>query len=189
MKKIQFVLVVFVFALSLTAWATLKPIRVLAPSWVENISCINSTICIDDKSRYSEALELYDNALDVVSESAGKFKNKPVMIFCTKLDCFQSFGFNKAAGQTVGKSGIIISPRGWKPHYIRHEMIHYRQAEELGVLGSFFKPEWFIEGMAYSLSNDPREKLSDRWQKSRSKFDYWLSVVEKDNLWQEAIKL
>ncbi|MCU7827914.1 MAG: hypothetical protein KZQ85_02500 [Candidatus Thiodiazotropha sp. (ex Myrtea sp. 'scaly one' KF741663)] len=85
--------------------------------------------------------------------------------------------------------GIVISPRGWELYYIRHEMIHHRQMEEIGVLAFLRAPEWLIEAMAYSLSEDPRKKLSDRWQKSRSQFDEWITVVDRVKLWNEARNL
>jgi hypothetical protein len=53
---------------------------------------------------------------------------------------------------SVSSLGIVISPRGWDGHFVRHEMIHHRQAEELGLLSGILKPEWLIEGMAYSLA-------------------------------------
>jgi hypothetical protein len=189
MKRFLLILAVVVFLTPFVAWAMYKPMRVLAPSWVEGVSCMDSNICIDDKSRYSEALHLYENAVQSVSETVGLFHNKPTVIFCANMACYNSFGFNKSSGRAVGRSGIVISQRGWKPYYVRHEMIHHRQAEELGVFAALFKPEWLIEGMAYSLSYDPRNTLSARWQQARSKFNSWLREVGADNLWEEARKL
>jgi len=188
-KKIIVVLTFVVLLVPIAVWALYKPVRVLAPAWVDGVSCVAPNICIEDKSRYTEAQQLYDNALQSVSETVGPFHNKPALIFCTSPDCYNAFGFNKSAAKNVGRSGIVVSPRGWKPWYIRHEMIHYRQSEELGLLSAFTKPEWFTEGMAYSLSHDPRKTLSDRWQQDRSKFDIWFKGVGADNLWKEAEKL
>jgi hypothetical protein len=132
---------------------------------------------------------LYENALEAVASAVGPFKDQPRVTFCTTETCFQAFGFNTASAGTVGKSGIVISPRGWEPHYIRHEMIHYRQAEELGMLASLFEPEWLIEGMAYALSDDPRDRLSEPWEHHRVKFNAWFTNAGTDSLWHEARKL
>lgn len=51
-------------------------------------------------------------------------------------------------------------PRGWEPHFVRHEMIHHLQAERLSTLTLLLKPRWFVEGMACALSDDPREPLA-----------------------------
>lgn len=171
------------------AWAICKPIRVLAPQWVAGVSCVSERICIDDVSRYQEASELYQSARRFVARALGPFQDNPRVVFCTTDACFQSFGFNKAAASTVGKSGIVLSPRGWTAYYVRHEMIHHLQAERLGVLARWLGPEWFIEGMAYALSEDPRRPLADPWQGHRSKFEQWYRKVGKERLWDEARKL
>ena len=38
-------------------------------------------------------------------------------------------------------------------------MIHHWQAYKLGVIECWFGPKWPVEGMAYSLSDDPRTTL------------------------------
>ena len=170
----------------IAAWAMYKPARVLVPDWVNGIVCVSSEICLEDESRLQEAEVLYRDAVYYVSSIIGAFQQNPRVVFCSTENCYRSFGFMQASATSVGTSGIVVSPRGWKPHYLRHEMIHYRQAEELGVFSSLLKPEWFIEGMAYSLSHDPRPQLSSRWQKARDKFDVWLERVGEDHLWGEA---
>jgi len=95
-------------------WAYYKPVRVLAPELVSGITCKSSVICLDDVSRYSEAIKLYNEANEFVISSIGKIKQKPRIIFCSTESCFNSFGFNKSSASTVGTSGIVISPRGWK---------------------------------------------------------------------------
>ncbi len=189
MKRVLLILVILILLAPIAAWAMYKPIRVLAPEWVENISCVSFDICIDDESRHPEATELYENALHFIADVVGPFQKNPRVIFCTTEACYQSFGFNKASASTVGKSGIVVSPRGWSVYYLRHEMIHHRQAEELGVLTSFLAREWFIEGMAYSLSNDPRQPLAEPWQQYRDRFEAWFQQVEKERLWDEAKEL
>lgn len=189
MKKVLLIPAILISLAPVAAWAMYKPVRVLAPEWVESVSCRSPDICIDNVSRYSEASELYESALRFVASAVGPFQENPRVIFCATEACFKSFGFNKASATTVGKSGIVISPRGWKSHHVRHEMIHHRQAEELGVFALLFDPDWFIEGMAYSLSDDPRQPLTDPWQQHRVTFEAWFQKVGKDRLWDKAKKL
>ena len=186
MKKLFLTFVAIFLITPFAAWAMYKPMRVLAPGWVDGIVCVSSEICIEDKSRLTEAEGLYVEALHDVSNVVGAFHKKPRVIFCSTEECYRSFGFKMASATNVGISGIVVSPRGWKISYLRHEMIHHRQSEEFGVLSSLLKPEWLIEGMAYSLSGDPRKQLAERWQTSREKFNAWLESVGKDNMWKEA---
>ena len=167
-------------------WATFKPVRILAPELVTGITCMSDTICLDDVSRYPEAIKLYDEAFDFVVSTIDKIEKKPKIIFCSTQTCFKSFGFNKASAQTVGKSGIVISPKGWTYYYLRHEIIHHLQAERMGVISQWRSPNWFIEGMAYMLSEDPREQLSKTHQEYREKFSKWYKTVGKDKLWEAS---
>jgi hypothetical protein len=70
---------------------------------------------------------------------------------------------------------------------VRHEMIHHLQKERLGNLRCWLvTPEWFFEGMAYALSEDPRATLAEPWQQYRSRFLAWYQRVGKARLWAEA---
>lgn len=180
LKRILIACVILFPALT---WATFKPVRVLAPGLVSGITCMSDTICIDDVARYSEAIKLYVAAIDFVTNNVGKLKHKPRVTFCSSSLCFKSFGFNKASAKTIGTSGIVISPKGWKDYYLRHEIIHHLQAEKLGVFSQWRSPEWYKEGMAYSLSEDPRNTLSDKYQQYRTKFSQWTKERGKDNIW------
>ena len=170
------------------SWAFYKPVRVLAPE-LNGVTCVSDSICMEDVSRHEEASALYDAALGFVNAAVGAVEEWPRAIFCSTQDCFQSFGFDRAAAHTVGVSGIVVGPRGWKSHFMRHEIIHHLQAERLGVFEQWRSPEWFKEGMAYALSQDPRPVLSEPWQGYRSRFGEWFQSVGRKHLWIEAAKL
>ena len=72
---------------------------------------------------------------------------------------------------------------------IRHELIHRLQNERLGTLWALLSPEWFIEGMAYSLSEDPRTRLVEPFEQYRSQFDARLRTAGKEKLWEQARRL
>ena len=183
---------IILFGLIITpavVWAAFKPVRVLAPELVSGITCKSEVICLDDVSRYPEAIKLYDEAVEFVVSTVGKIEKKPRVIFCSSQPCFKSFGFNKASAQTIGKSGIVISPKGWKYYYLRHEIIHYLQAEKMGVISQWRSPDWYIEGMAYLLSEDPREKLSKSHQEYREMFSKWYETVGNKRLWKAPHEL
>lgn len=183
------ILIVALLLLPLAAWALLKPIRILAPA-LAGVSCVTEFLCVDDPSRLTEASTLYENSLQFVDTFVGEIATKPRVVFCATEACFQSFGFKLASANAIGTFGIVISPRAWEPYYVRHEMIHHLQKERLGnIKGWLITPNWFIEGMAYSLSEDPRPTLPDPWQQYRSQFGAWYKQVEKGNLWAEAARL
>jgi hypothetical protein len=86
---------------------------------------------------------------------------------------FNYFGLGNIAGFTFGAFGIAIAPRGWKKHYVAHELIHYWQAENFGSIVLLIVEPWLIEGMAYALSNDPRKELHERFESYRRTFYEW----------------
>lgn len=182
-------LLVGLLALPVGVWVFIKPVRVIAPEWA-GVSCVTEVICIDDPTRYAQASRLYQNAIQFVDASIGEIRHKPRVIFCATEACFQSFGLGKRAAATIGTLGIVVSPRAWEPHYVLHEMIHHLQKERLGILKTWVStPEWFIEGMAYSLSADPRSVLAEPWQQYRSRFEAWYRQAGKQRLWAEAENL
>ena len=102
----------------------------------------------------------------------------------------KSFGFTSANAYTVATVGVVMSNRGWKRYFVRHELIHHLQNEHLGSLRAWlFKPDWFREGMAYSLSQDPRRPLPEPLQGYRSEFEMWFRRVGSAQLWREAERL
>lgn len=182
-------LLVALLATPMAAWAILKPIRVLAPE-LNGVSCPSDIICTDDPSRYDEALSLYESAHQFVESSVGQMERKPRVVFCATDSCFQAFGLGRRSAATIGKMAIVVSPRAWQPHYVRHEMLHHLQNERLGSLKAWLvSPEWFVEGMAYSLSEDPRPVLGEPWQQDRTKFQVWYRQVGKEHLWEAAANL
>jgi hypothetical protein len=180
------IVLIFLLLSPAAAWALYKPMRVLAPQLVASISCVSPTICLEDTARHDEAERLYKDALEFVGTSVAPVEQPPRVIFCSTETCFQAFGFTRSTGRTVGTLGIVISPRGWSPYYLCHEMIHHLQAERMGIYKQWRSPNWFKEGMAYSLSQDPRADLGEPLQHYRSQFEEWYRSTDKRQIWETA---
>ena len=173
-------------AIPLVTWAAFKPIRVFAPEFA-GVHCTEANICIDDLTKLEQALALRDESVGFVESRIGKVTQVPRYIFCSSKECAKSFGFTSNAAYHVGTSGIVIGPRGWHPHFARHELIHHLQMENIGSLHALlFAPTWFIEGMAYSLSEDPRKPLPQPLEGWRSQFERWYPSVPSQDLWATA---
>ena len=181
-------IILLVLCTPVATWAFIKPIRVIAPE-LAGLTCIKHTLCTDDVTRSQDASRLYDEALHFVDSTVGTIEHKPRVIFCSSKACFQSFGLGQRSAATIGTFGIVISPRAWKHFYVRHEMIHHLENEKLGLYQAWREPKWFMEGMAYSLSGDPRPQLSEPYELYRSQFEYWYKQVGKKRLWSEAREL
>lgn len=180
-------LILFVLT-PLVAWALVKPVRVVAPS-LAGVTCMSPSLCLDDETRHGEATDLYAEALRFVASQVGDIHHPPRFVFCSTPACAKSFGLGERAAVTVGTFGTVISPRGWHPHFVRHELIHHLQAERLGTLTLLRKPTWFVEGMAYALSDDPRQPLAEPFETHRHEFMAWWSRVGAQRVWHEARRL
>ena len=179
---------IVLLALPVAAWAFIKPVRVLAPE-LAGVTC-HGKVCVDDLSRLAEATSLYVEAVRYVQDSVGAFQGAPRAVFCSTQPCSKSFGFTSNDAYNFGTVCIVISHRGWRPYFVRHELIHHLQNERLGSLRTvLFKPIWFREGMAYSLSQDPRRSLPEPLQSYRSEFEVWFRQIGISGLWQEAERL
>ncbi|MEY4764234.1 MAG: hypothetical protein RI907_907 [Pseudomonadota bacterium] len=172
--------------LPVVAWASYKPVRVLAPELL-GMHCAPSGVCVDDRQRLSEAEALRAEALAFVAHKLGAIQRPPRVIFCATEACSRSFGFKKTAAYNVGTLGAVISHRGWHPHFVRHELIHHLQNERLGTWTAWLlKPSWLTEGMAYAMSEDPREQLPEPLQGWRAAFTRWRAATADQDMWQAA---
>lgn len=183
------IVVVGLHLIPVVAWASFKPIRVVAPE-ILGLHCTEDGICIDDQTRLTEARHLKAEAVEFTNSRVGRLKNVPRAVFCSEAKCAKSFGFTSQGAFNVGTVGLVIGPRGWHNHFVRHELIHHLQNERLGSFNNwFFKPNWFLEGMAYSLSQDPRRPLPQPLEEWRRDFETWYLSIPHESIWIEAEKL
>lgn len=185
-------LLIIFFAISLVipiaTWFLYKPVRVFFPE-LAGMKCVNKNICVENIQKLDVAENLYIKAENHVTSTLSTFKVPPKFIFCKTQKCFESFGFKKASAQGIGTVATVVGPNGWKSYIIEHEMIHHIQNEKLGSIKFASLPTWFVEGMAYSLSQDPRTNLSEPWESHRRTFKQWYKEINPASIWIEAAKL
>lgn len=186
LKRVFLVSMLAVLMLPLAALAFVKPLRVVVPSLMPGISCPRPNICTDSVARLEDAQQLYESGISTAAAAVGPFRQVPQVVFCTTSSCADLFGLGQRAAEAVGNLGLVIAPRGWKAFYLAHELIHYRQAESMGNLAVATKPRWLIEGMAYSLSGDPRRPLTAPFEQWRSQFETWHAGLGDRDLWDAA---
>ena len=188
MKKL-YILLILIIVIPITCWAGFKPIRVIAPEF-SGVKCLTQLICVEDETQLAKVKQLYSKAMKQLENDIDNIQNKPRVVFCSTEKCFNYFGLYKQKAATLATFGIVLSPRAWENEYLVHELIHHLQHERLGLTKVWFStPDWFMEGMAYSLSKDPRSELAEPWQGYRNKFDTWYATINKSEKWLSAKKL
>ena len=155
----------------MAALAVYKPVRVLLPQ-AFGLHC-EQGVCVDDPGQREAAVALFEAAKGRLKSRHGLDVDDSKIVFCRSEECRGTFGLGKRAGFTFGALGIVIAPRGWKEHYVAHELVHHWQAETFGGLAVLNGEQWLIEGMAYALSDDPRELLHEPFESYRRKFSEW----------------
>ena len=169
-----------ILAAPISALALYKPTRLLLPE-AFGVHC-RSNICVDDPRRLNTARKLFHTAKRYLQDKHDLFLDEPRIVFCTTESCQHTFGLGRKAGFTFGTPGIAIAPRGWKMHYIAHELKHRWQADNFGNLALMQGDPWLIEGMAYALSNDQRKKLSEPFETYRRRFIAWQQANAGESL-------
>lgn len=174
-----------IVALPLVSFAAFPPVRRLLPSIV-GLDCDSRGVCAESSQQLQRAQLLYDESKQFVQARLGSLVRGPRTIFCQSESCASYFGLSMSKAQTTGPFGTVIGPDAWVPYVVRHELIHQVQNEQMGMFRLHPGPEWLLEGMAYSLSDDPRADLGPPWQEQRARFDAWYAATGRANLWAAA---
>jgi hypothetical protein len=181
------VLLIGAIAVALGAVATFaipSPLRALAPG-LFGLVCENR-VCVDDARRLAEAQALLQRARADVTPKLGAPHALPLALFCSSEECFRTFGKRRSTAETFGGKTILIGPRGWAAHFVRHELIHVAQYEKLGFIRAWRGPRWINEGMAYSLSEDPRRPLPAPLEAWRAQYERRLGGERDAALWAKV---
>jgi len=134
-------------------------LRVASPE-MAGLHCGAVDICVEDPQTLTKATALADDAVAFVTTKIGPLKKRPAFLFCSTRDCFADFANPQVAAVYFwGTDTIVVNAIGWHPHILRHEVIHHWQAETFGAMAPISRPSWYIEGMAYTLSEDPRAQI------------------------------
>jgi len=181
--KIYLLVLFLIISIPTMAFSFYKPGRVLIPE-VFGIQCFKENISVEDPSTMNHASDLVHSSIEDLRRNYSLDMDLPRIVFCSTDQCTKRFGLGRRTAIVIGTFGIVMSPRGWKPHYVKYELIHHWQANTFGNLAMLTGEKWIIEGMAYGLSGDPREPLSEPFESYRRKFLSWHESLPPESLEQ-----
>jgi hypothetical protein len=174
----------FLALMPIIAWASFKPIRILAPT-LNGVTCV-ALVCVEEPAKLALAQTLQGNAVKAVGHKLSPLQNVPLTVFCSSRECYQSFGGGMERGAALLNWGVIIPPESWVPHIVEHEYIHMLQAQELGLLGREATPLWFKEGMPFLISAPPTYDLPAYARPLVAQYQDWEQSEGRGNVWQRA---
>ena len=174
------VLVGLVLVLLVAAFAFVKPVRIIAPGFF-GLECFDE-LCTDQPEKLEQIRSLYRSSFTDVEQKLGYAPEPRRIVFCGTVECYEKFGSGESTASTIANAGIVVGPGGWQSYYVQHELIHHWQAYKLGVIERWFGPKWLMEGMAYSLSDDPRTTLVEPNQTYRASFEEWYENIGSEDI-------
>jgi hypothetical protein len=179
--------VALVVAMPAIAWATFKPVRILAPA-LNGVVCVDR-VCVEDPARFDEARLLQHNAVSAVGRKLVPLRRAPLTVFCSSRGCYRSFGGGMERGATLLDWGVIIPPDSWVSYIVEHEYIHMLQAQQLGLVGRQRTPGWFKEGMPFFISEPPDYDLPGYARPLVARYRSWERRVGRNNVWRVGAEL
>ncbi|GAA4858047.1 hypothetical protein [Luteimonas vadosa] len=182
----RFAVAVLVAAPAL-AWATFKPVRILAPT-LNGVTCV-ARVCVEDPSRLDSARRLQLQAMAAVGRKLGALRQAPLTVFCSTRRCYRSFGGGKERGATLFDWGVILPPESWVAHIVEHEYIHMLQAQHLGLHARERSPAWFKEGMPFFISDPPAHDVPGYARPYVARYRAWERRVGRENVWRASGEL
>jgi hypothetical protein len=94
-----------------------------------------------------------DDGTRRVAAFFGGLRSDPDFLACVTDGCYARIGGGGERGIAVLNRAVMLSPRGIDPVIAAHELTHVELHARLGT-GS--APQWFDEGLAVLVSDDPR---------------------------------
>ena len=171
-------------ALPAIAWATFKPVRILAPT-LNGVTCVDR-VCVEEPDRMAEAHALQQAAVSAVGRKLAPLEEAPLTVFCSSRECYRSFGGGKERGATLLDWGVILPPESWVAHIVEHEYIHMLQAQQLGLRGRERTPDWFKEGMPFLVSAPPDYDLPGYARPLALRYAAWEKRTGRNKVWRAA---
>ncbi|MGW0200876.1 hypothetical protein [Nonomuraea sp. NPDC003201] len=128
--------------------------------------------------------EVVEQANQRVRDYFGGRKSSPDLLVCLSDDCYRRIGGGRERGIAVLNRAVMLSPRGVDPVIASHEMTH---VELHARLNGADVPQWFDEGLAVVVSDDPRylaptgdRCLADSRQPLPVTLEEWLRAASAD---------
>jgi hypothetical protein len=108
-------------------------------------------------NRRAVARATVEAARDRVRAFYGDLQSSPRVLICATEACYRPLG-GGSRGVTLLDRALILSPRGTDTVIAAHELAHAELHRRIGLSATLGNsvPQWFDEGLAVVVSDDPR---------------------------------
>ena len=134
-----------------------KPLRVVAPALVPGVSCERRYLRTMPRSSATRSSSI---ATAMRARRRRRCIQAAPRVFCSTRACADAFGLGQRAALTLGNFGVVVAPR--LADLLSRARTDPSPASRCSATSRRDRPRWLIEGMAYSLSDDPRHRSRNR---------------------------
>ncbi|MEF3698908.1 hypothetical protein [Desulfolutivibrio sp.] len=118
---------------------------------------VNPDMSFEDREK---AARIVVEAQERIMDFYGGTISTPDILICSTYECFSGLGGTCQRGLQIGKSKILLSPKGFATPILAHELSHAELRARMdapldGILGIPSVPTWFDEGLAVAVSDEP----------------------------------
>lgn len=163
------------------AWGYIKPLRMLFPQ-LHGVLCKDS-VCVEEQAGLEQATEIYNASIAALSDEGISLNKRPTFIYCSTPECYGFFGGTNERAISYPFLGTVLAPASWQRYITQHEHIHWFQFDEIGIVATMNKPEWFREGMAYIYSDAPQTDIPEHYLAMIQRYRDW----HADKSWAEVL--
>ncbi len=161
--KLLIILILLLSSLS-TGCSIIQGSKLLAPESF-NLTPISPTMYVEVGTNeiIREQLQVdMKKAENAIRKAYGDVKSHPLVYACVSEECYESFGGRGSKAKVYGNH-ILLSPRGLNWHFLAHEWSHSEIQTRLTFRAWWNLPQWFNEGVAVVVSEDPGYS-ENHWQ-------------------------
>lgn len=111
-----------------------------------------------DPAKRAVIAGILNQARDRVGTFYGGLRSTPTILVCATQECYRRVGGGGSRGMAVLDRALFLSPRGTDAVIAAHELAHIELHYRVGLVKAARRvvPQWFDEGLAVTVSDDPR---------------------------------
>jgi hypothetical protein len=166
-----------------------KAIKLLAPTGF-GMADLGGNVYVDramSADQREDMLRMVKEARQTIERVYGGVASDPVIVCCATDERFRAFGGGGQRGISYGRYALLLAPRGLTLPILAHEWSHVELYRRLGLWSWRRVPQWFNEGLAVAVSDEPSHSEAVYQQARREDLPIpALSGLVSDRQWNAA---
>jgi hypothetical protein len=168
-----------------------KAIKLLAPTRF-GMEAIGGNVYVEramSAGQREDVLRMVKDAQQTIRRVYGGVASDPWIVCCSTEERFRAFGGTAQRGVSYGPYALLLAPRGLTLPILSHEWSHAELYRRLGLWSWRRVPQWFDEGLAVAVGEEPSHSEAVYQQARREGVPIpALSGLVSDRQWRAAAR-